>query len=115
MSYKKPILESIYFSSFKDNIPDLTGKSFVVTGTTSGTGKIAAQTLAEKGARVLMLNRPSSRAQQIQDLINKEYPQSDVHTIDCDLMKFSSVQSAAEKVKEICKDGIYALIKWYFA
>ena len=38
----------------------------MITGTTSGTGRVAAKTLAEGGGRVIMLNRDSERAVSIQ-------------------------------------------------
>jgi NAD(P)-dependent dehydrogenase (short-subunit alcohol dehydrogenase family) len=110
MSYKKPIMISKYYPTFKDNMPDVSGKTFVITGTTTGTGKIATQALVEKGARVIMLNRPSERSKQIHDFMSTTYPDADVSHVDCDLMRFASVKKAAEQVNEICSDGIYALI-----
>ena len=38
----------------------------VITGTTSGTSRVAARTIASKGGRVFMLNRPSERAERVQ-------------------------------------------------
>ena len=38
-------------------IKDLTHKTFLITGTTSGTGFEAAHILLSKGAKVVMLNR----------------------------------------------------------
>lgn len=35
--------------AFKKELPRVDGKVFVITGTTSGTGYVAAQTVAEKG------------------------------------------------------------------
>ena len=110
MAYNKPILKSIYYPAFLESMPDLTGKTFVVTGTTSGTGKIAAQALAQKGGRVIMLNRPSERAKNAQENISNAYPNAEVVTVDCDLQSFASVQQAADKLQELCSDGIYALI-----
>ena len=40
-----------------DRITILKGKTFVITGTTSGTGFEAAKILLKKGAKVVMLNR----------------------------------------------------------
>ena len=111
MAYKKPIVKSIYYPDFKDSLPNLQGKTFVITGTTTGTGKIAANALAEKGGRVIMLNRPSERSTAAQAYMEENYGDADVSTIDCDLQSFASVQVAADKLKEICAaSGIYALI-----
>jgi len=92
-------------------MPNLKGKTFVITGTTSGTGKIAAQAIAQKDGRVIMLNRPSSRSKAAQETIASAAPNAEVHTVDCDLQSFSSVRSACEKITELCSEGgIYALI-----
>ena len=40
-----------------DRIGNLSNKTFVITGTTSGTGFEAAKILLSKGAKVVMLNR----------------------------------------------------------
>ena len=66
MAYNKPSFASKYYPTFLQQLPELTGKTFVITGTTSGTGKIAAHTIASKGGRVMMLNRPSTRADKAQ-------------------------------------------------
>ena len=110
MSYKKPIVASVHYPKFKEAMPDMSGKTILITGTTSGTGKIAAHALAEKGARVIMLNRPSPRSTKIQADITKEFPNADVSTVDCDLQRFASVRSAVEELQKLCSEGIYALI-----
>ena len=110
MAYNKAIVPSKHFPSFKAALPNLEGKTFVITGTTSGTGKVAAHTLLEKGARVFMLNRPSSRATSIQQELTEAFPNGDLTTIDCDLQSFASVQSAADQLQAHCVEGIYALI-----
>ena len=57
-----------------------------------------------------MLNRKSTRSDKAQQDIAKAYPDADVQTIECDLQSFASVQSAADKLQVLYKDGIYALI-----
>ena len=42
-----------------DRLGDLSGKTYVITGTTSGTGFEAPRVLLSKGAKVVMLNRQS--------------------------------------------------------
>ena len=111
MTYQKPVLPSKYFPTFKAQMPDLSGKTFVITGTTSGTGRIASRAIAEKGGRVIMLNRPSSRAEQAQAALQQAYPSAEIQTIDCDLQSFDSVRSAASQLQTVCQEsGIYALI-----
>jgi NAD(P)-dependent dehydrogenase (short-subunit alcohol dehydrogenase family) len=110
MAYVKPTIPSKHYPAFVEGILDLTGKTFVITGTTSGTGKIAAHTLASKGARVFMLNRKSTRSEKAQQEIAAAYPNADVQSIECDLQSFASVQAAADTLQELCSDGLYALI-----
>ena len=111
MAYNKPSVPSVHFPKFFNEMPDLKGKTFAITGTTSGTGKIAAKAIAEKGGRVLMLNRPSSRSQKAQETISAAAPEAEVITVDCDLQSFASVRSAINKINEICSEtGIYAII-----
>lgn len=111
MAYKKPVVASVHFPAFVQSIPDLTDKVFVITGTTSGTGKIAAQTVAEKGARVYMLNRASIRSDAIQAAMTEAHPDGRVKTVQCDLQSFASVRRASAVLLEECEEtGIYALI-----
>ena len=47
-----------------ERIGDLSGKIYVITGTTSGTGFEAARILLSKGAKVVMLNRNLKKAEE---------------------------------------------------
>ena len=111
MAYKKPSVPSVHFPAFLESMPELSGKTFVITGTTSGTGKVAAQALASKGGRVLMLNRTSERSEAIQASLGEAFPGGQVSTVECDLQSFSSVRKACDQVREQCAEsGIFALI-----
>ena len=48
-----------------DRIGDLTGKTFLITGSTSGTGFEATRILLSKGAKVVMLNRNASKSDSV--------------------------------------------------
>jgi len=84
------------------DLPDVTGKVFAITGTTSGTGFIAAKTIAEHGGTILCLNRPSERAKAaLEDLklkVPKKKDEEQFIAIDCDLMDFASVREAADEI-----------------
>lgn len=97
-----------HFPEFKAELPDVTDKTFVITGTTSGTGYIAAQTVAEKGGEVVMLNRKSSRATEALTKLKEAVPNGNFVSIECDLQDFSSVRRAAEEIKSKYKK-IYCL------
>lgn len=90
---------SVHFVTFCDNLPSMDGLVVAITGSTSGTGLVAAKTVAQKGAQVLMLNRPSDRAQQaLKDVQACALKFETVQHIDCDLQSFESVRRAAKQV-----------------
>ena len=107
--YKKPDLKSLYYDEEMEAIPSLNGKTIVITGTTSGTGFIAAKTVANKGARTLLLNRKSDRSESSFDQIKKACPGANILNVECDLQSFESVKKAAETVIDKCKDGLDVL------
>jgi len=79
--------------------PDVKGKVFVITGTTSGTGYVAAKIAAQLGGEVVMLNRESSRVQTMLSQLKSEVPDGKFVTVACDLQDFESVRKAAKEVK----------------
>lgn len=84
-----------------DRIKDLKGKTFVITGTTSGTGYEAARILLSKNAKVLMLNRNPEKAKAtINSLKEKLGKDIDVVNIQMDLAEQASVKRAAAEVLE---------------
>ena len=85
-----------------DRIGDLCGKTFVITGTTSGTGFEAAKILLSKGAKVVMLNRNQNKAEDTIKTLKQELGnQIDVLAIKMDLAEQASVKKAAEEVLKI--------------
>ena len=82
-----------------DRIGDLSEKTFVITGTTSGTGFEAARILLEKGANVVMLNRNKAKAEGVmQELKGMLGAEIKVSNIVMDLGKQASVRAAAKEV-----------------
>lgn len=82
-----------------DRIKEIRGKTFLITGTTSGTGFEAAKILLSKGAKVVMLNRNVKKSENTiaalkQALGNK----IEVSNIRMDLAEQASVKKAAEQV-----------------
>ena len=75
------------------------GKTFLITGATSGTGFEAAKILASKGAKVVMLNRNPKKSEDSITAIKKELGNNvDVSFIRMDLAEQASVRKAAEEV-----------------
>ncbi|GAB4382990.1 MAG: SDR family oxidoreductase [Salibacteraceae bacterium] len=84
-----------------DRIEDLSGKTFVITGTTSGTGYEAARILLSKGAKVVMLNRNPEKAAETVKVLKQELGEHiDVINIQMDLSKQASVKKAAKEILE---------------
>ena len=84
-----------------ERIGDLSGKTFLITGTTSGTGFEAARILLSKGAKVVMLNRNAKKASDvIATLKNELGADIDVLSIQMDLAEQASVRKAAAEVLE---------------
>jgi len=77
----------------KDNIPNLDGKVFVVTGANSGIGYESSLALAEKGATVVMACRNAEKAQQAMEKIKTAVPSAKVETMQLDLASLKSVRS----------------------
>ena len=84
-----------------ERIGSLKGKTFVITGTTSGTGFEASKILLSKGAKVVMLNRnPKKSADAIAALKQEHGNNADVSFIRMDLAEQASVRKAAEEILE---------------
>ncbi|MGB6151735.1 MAG: SDR family NAD(P)-dependent oxidoreductase [Pricia sp.] len=55
-----------------DRIGSLKGKTYVITGTTRGTGFEAARILLSKGAKVVMLNRNTKKSEETITALKQE-------------------------------------------
>lgn len=82
-----------------DRIGNIKGKTYVITGTTSGTGFEAAKILLSKGAKVVMLNRNSKKSENTITTLKQTLGNAiDVVFIQMDLAAQVSVKKAAEQV-----------------
>ena len=85
-----------------ERIYSLTGKTYVITGATSGTGFEATRILLSKGAKVVMLNRnPNKSAVAIGRLQQEFGEHCPISVIQMDLARLDSVRSAAAQVIEM--------------
>lgn len=109
MSYKRKELQSIHFPAFKASLLSQEGKTFAITGTTSGTGFVAAKTIRELGGNVIVLNRSSERATQSFSELENVPGSGQLHSVVCDLQSFASVRKAIIEVQKIAKDGLDVL------
>ena len=84
-----------------DHTRDMTGRVAAITGTTSGTGFVLARELARLGARVVLLNRASGRADEALARLQRHVPGAEFVPVECDLQDFDSVRAAAARLRKL--------------
>ncbi|HEX2175697.1 MAG TPA: oxidoreductase [Nocardioidaceae bacterium] len=82
------------------DIPDLHGRTALVTGVTGDLGRETARGLAGAGARVILTARNDEKLRESARRISDEVPRADLDTVVLDLADLSSVRRAAESVLE---------------
>jgi NAD(P)-dependent dehydrogenase (short-subunit alcohol dehydrogenase family) len=80
------------------DVPDLTGRTTVVTGANSGIGFEAARVLAGHGARVVLACRDGRKANDAAARIGGAFPHADVRVAHLDLGSLASVREAAAEL-----------------
>ncbi len=78
-----------------NDIPDLTGRTAVVTGANSGIGFDEARALAAKGAHVILACRNKPRGEAAFEQILAEHPLAKAEVIQLDLSDLSSIRRFA--------------------
>ena len=76
------------------DIPDLSGKRFVITGATSGIGLEAARELVRAGGEVIIAARNPIKAERTVLALGRERSSR----VECDVSSLNSVRSAARKI-----------------
>ncbi|KAG5664872.1 hypothetical protein KAF25_008606 [Fusarium avenaceum] len=79
-----------------DNLPELNGKVFIVTGGNSGIGYYTVSHLAQHGAHVYMGVRSLEKGNAAIAEIKKEHPSVQIDLLQMDLMNLPSVVEAAK-------------------
>lgn len=79
---------------------DLSGRVFVVTGSSSGLGEESARGLAARGARVVMAARDAVRNADAAERIRSSVPGADLYLSELDLADLSSVARFAEQAAD---------------
>ncbi|MEM1145885.1 MAG: oxidoreductase [Pseudomonadota bacterium] len=88
-------------------LPDLSDRTFVVTGGNSGIGLEAARYLTQAGGSVVLACRSLERAEQAQQSLSAA-SNSTIETVELDLANLASVRSAAKLLRRRHKkiDGL---------
>ena len=86
---------SEHYPAFFDALPSMVGKRVAVTGASKGLGLVTALSMAKKGARVFLLNRPSSASRDALAAVAGAATGAAPVLVDVDLRDFASVRAAA--------------------
>ncbi|MES0835926.1 SDR family NAD(P)-dependent oxidoreductase [Nocardiopsis tropica] len=94
-----------------NDLPDLTGRTIVVTGTTSGLGLALSGALAGAGARLLMTVRDARRGEAAVERVRAgiDGPGS-AEAVLLDLADLDSVRAAAADIRERTGDRVDVLV-----
>ena len=84
----------------EQDVPDQTGRTFVITGANTGLGYEAARVLAANNARVIIACRSPEKARDARQRILALHPGADVQTLQLDLASLASVHEAAARLLE---------------
>lgn len=82
------------------NIPDMTGKTVIVTGANSGLGLETTRALAGKGAAVVMACRNTSKGAAAAQAIRADHPNAQLDVRALDLADLASVRQFAQAFKD---------------
>ena len=85
-----------------EKLPDLSGKTYVITGGNSGLGLEAAKILTKKGARVVITARSKGKAEEALETVRAHSPGADVGFVLLDLADAESVTVAAAALAKAC-------------
>lgn len=90
--------------------PDMTGNSILITGCSSGFGRLAAEHFARAGAKVFatMRNLPRPEGAELVALADAE--QLDLHVIEIDVLSDEQVKAGVAKAMEINGGALDVLI-----
>lgn len=88
------------FESWKvDQLPDLTGKNFLITGGNSGLGFETAKYLGSKGANLILACRSPEKAEKARASLEHDVT-GQVHIVKLDLSDLASIRKASEEIHQ---------------
>lgn len=82
------------------NLPDLTGKTVIVTGGNSGLGYVSATALAANGAQVVIACRSLAKGKAAAHQIQAQHPKAQIKPMPLDLMDLTAIDRFASQFKK---------------
>jgi hypothetical protein len=82
-----------------DRVPELGGRTYIVTGANSGIGYEAARVLARRGGWVVLACRDAGKARRAASEILAESPRASVEAMELDLTSLASVRAFAAEFR----------------
>lgn len=89
-------------------LPDLSGRRYLVTGSTAGLGFFASLQLAEAGAHVIMTGRNPNKLATARVAVRRQVPDAEITTLLLDTSNLGSVRAAAATVRG--RAGLHGLL-----
>ncbi|MFI1996958.1 SDR family NAD(P)-dependent oxidoreductase [Actinoplanes sp. NPDC020271] len=80
-------------------LTDQTGRTFVVTGASSGLGAAITRHLAAHGGRVIMAVRDTEKAEHVRDRLIADHPAADLQIRHVDLLDLANVHAFADRLR----------------
>lgn len=80
------------------NYPDLSGKTFVVTGATSGVGLEATKLLLGQKAAVVLVGRSKAKAKDVLLDLAHDFPEATFDFVETDLSDLATVDKAGQEL-----------------
>ena len=81
-------------------VPDLSGKVILITGATDGIGRVTAEALAKKGARVVLVGRNPEKTRSVVSEIKNNTHNEQVDYMLADLSNQAEVRALAQAFKD---------------